>query len=171
MISRHLLPIVVIALAAALLLQHGRLTDLVQKTDELERQVAEIKGEIADKSAALSLLSSFVSDNREKISSFRAKRTLTVTAYSAERAQTDDTPNHTATNNRVRPGIIAVSRDLFDQGWVFGKKVYIKGLGIYTIDDLMAAHKSEQIDVFMPSTRRAIQFGKKELNVYLLDEA
>ena len=33
-------------------------------------------------------------------------------------------PTTTASMVKVRPGIIAVSRDLFDQGWVFGKKVF-----------------------------------------------
>ena len=38
---------------------------------------------------------------------------------------------------KVRQGTIAVSRDLFDQGWVFGRKVRIEGLGIFEINDLM----------------------------------
>lgn len=96
-------------------------------------------------------------------------RMLTVTAYSADVAETDDTPYVTASNNRVRPGIVAVSRDLFRKGWVFGRKIYIKGLGVFIIDDLMHTRKTNQIDVFMGGKGDALQFGRKTLEVYLLD--
>lgn len=98
----------------------------------------------------------------------RSKRIVKVTAYSARSIETDSTPFITAYNTKVRPGIIAVSRDLFAKGWTFGKKVYIKSLGVFTIEDLMAKRKRNQIDVFIPQTTKALSFGRRNLEVYLL---
>lgn len=98
----------------------------------------------------------------------RAVRVVKVTAYSPRLEETDSTPHTTAANTRVRPGIIAVSRDLFNKGWIFGRKVYIKSLGIFTIEDLMAKRKTNQIDIFMGDTTDAINFGKQNLEAYLL---
>ena len=98
----------------------------------------------------------------------RSVRVVKVTAYSPRIEETDSTPDITAANTKVRPGIIAVSRDLFNKGWIFGKKVYIKSLGIFTIEDLMAKRKTNQIDIFMPDTTAALAFGRKNLEAYLL---
>lgn len=94
---------------------------------------------------------------------------LDVTAYSAEREQTDEDPLITASMRRVRPGTVAVSRDLFQQGWVFGRKVYIEGHGVFEINDLMNERFTSRLDVFMPETSLAQEFGRKTLTVALLD--
>lgn len=96
-------------------------------------------------------------------------KAVTVTAYTARPEETDDTPNITANNGRVRPGIVAVSRDLFKAGWVFGKKVYIEKMGVYTIDDLMAQTKTGTLDIFMLDHRQAQSFGKRKLRAFLVD--
>ena len=72
---------------------------------------------------------------------------LTVTAYSASKTECDGDPKITASMSKVKPGTIAVSRDLFEQGWVFGKKVYIENHGIYTINDLMNKKHNERVDI------------------------
>ncbi|SHI59213.1 3D domain-containing protein [Halodesulfovibrio aestuarii] len=105
---------------------------------------------------------------RQSLHDSRAKRIVKVTAYSPRSAETDSTPFITAYNTKVRPGIIAVSRDLFAKGWTFGKKVYIKSLGIFTIEDLMAKRKKNQLDVFIPETTKALTFGRRNLEAYLL---
>lgn len=109
-----------------------------------------------------------VKDKEHLIQSLENGQTLTITAYSAEPGQTDDTPFTTANNNRVRDGIVAVSRDLFSKGWVFGRKVYVVDMGVYTIDDLMHQRKKNQIDIFMFDTAKALKFGRKKMRVYLL---
>lgn len=53
--------------------------------------------------------------------------------------------------------------------WVFGKKVHIEGLGIYTIQDLMNKRFTNRIDIFHYDTDRAIAFGKQKRKVTLLD--
>jgi 3D (Asp-Asp-Asp) domain-containing protein len=66
-------------------------------------------------------------------------------------------------------GTVAVSRDLFQQGWVFGRQIYIEGHGVYTIQDLMNARWENRIDIVLGSSKAAIQFGKKlDVTVALL---
>ena len=85
-----------------------------------------------------------------------------VTAYSPTKRETDSTPFVTASMERVTEGGVAVSRDLFDRGWTFGKKVYIKGHGVFVINDLMNERFEKRLDIFMLKTRQAWRFGKKE---------
>ena len=49
------------------------------------------------------------------------------TAYSSHAAQTDSTPNITATGTRTRPGVIALSRDLL-RAFPYGTRVIIEDL-------------------------------------------
>lgn len=109
-----------------------------------------------------------ISIQKHQIKSLREGHILTITAYSPEESQTDSTPFITANNKRVREGIVAVSPDLFEKGWTFGRKIYIKDLGVFTIDDLSARKNRNHVDVFMFSTPKALQFGRKKMRVYLL---
>ena len=93
----------------------------------------------------------------------------TVTAYSPREDETDTDPLITASMQPVREGTVAVSRDLFYAGWVFGRRVYIEGHGIFIITDLMHERKKQQIDIFRFSTKKAMKFGRKSLRVALLD--
>jgi len=94
---------------------------------------------------------------------------VTVTAYNADPAQTDSDPDITASMRHVRPGTIAVSRDLFDRGWVFGRKVRLEGLGIFEINDLMAARHNHAVDVFIGSNSACVAFGKRRAKAALLN--
>ncbi len=102
------------------------------------------------------------------IESLQRGQLLTVTAYTPDSGETDSSPFITASNNRVREGILAVSRDLYRKGWSFGKKVYIVNVGVFTIDDLLSERARNQVDVFMFDKDKAIQFGRKAIRVYLL---
>ena len=93
---------------------------------------------------------------------------VTLTAYSPTVEECGPEPHTTASNVKVRRGIVAVSRDLFDQGWVFGKKVYVKGHGVYEIADLMSKRYTKRMDIFFPDTEEAKQFGIKQVTVALL---
>lgn len=96
-------------------------------------------------------------------------RKVTVTAYNPSADQCDDDPMVAASMRKVRAGTIAVSRDLFDQGWVFGRKVRIEGLGIFEINDLMNKRYSRRIDVFMWDEAKAKAFGKRVSKAALLE--
>lgn len=113
--------------------------------------------------------------NREKIKHVkdlsRIERVITaeVTAYTATEGECDEDPWNTAAMLKPQLGMIAVSRDLFYEGWVFGKKVYIEKMGIFVVGDLMNQRWEQRIDVLMPTKELANQFGKKTLKVALLD--
>ncbi len=70
-------------------------------------------------------------------------------------------PSGTAIGTRVRPGIVAVSRDLLRSGWQFGKKVYIEDLGVFIIEDTMAPRFSKRIDVAVSDMHHARRIGKR----------
>lgn len=95
-------------------------------------------------------------------------RHCTVTAYSPTKRECDDTPWVAASGKRPKVGTVAVSRDLFYSGWPFGSRIYIEGLGIYRVNDLMHERWENRIDVFMPNTRLARKFGEREARVVLL---
>jgi len=95
-------------------------------------------------------------------------REVTVTGYTPTKKECDDDPTIAASMNLVRPGTVAVSRDLFDRGWVFGRKIYIAGHGIYKINDLMNSRHKNRIDVFFGKEKEAKKFGVKLAKAALL---
>ena len=95
---------------------------------------------------------------KNQLDSLTSKQ-LTITAYSPEKSQTDSTPFTTACMTKVKNGIVAVSQDLFNAGWSCGKKIFIKGIGIKTIQDVMHKRKKDQIDIFYFKTSEAKEFG------------
>ncbi len=96
-------------------------------------------------------------------------RNVTVTAYNPTTSQCDSDPLIAASMRKVRLGTIAVSRDLFDQGWVFGRKVRIEGIGIFEVNDLMNKRFTQRVDIFMWDEDQARQFGKKNIKAALLE--
>jgi 3D (Asp-Asp-Asp) domain-containing protein len=96
-------------------------------------------------------------------------RELEVTAYTPRVEECNEDPLVAASMRRVRLGTVAVSRDLFEQGWVFGKKVYIQGHGIFEINDLMNRRIENGMDIFMWELEQAREFGRQQLRVALLD--
>ncbi|MBG0777425.1 MAG: 3D domain-containing protein [Desulfovibrionaceae bacterium] len=158
-----------VALALVAVHQQARVETLSDEVESYKNLVHRLERSVYNNLAATTLLQKVSFSNLRHIQTIRPKRIVTVTAYSPRTTETDDTPFQTASNRRVRHGIVAVSRDLFDEGWVFGRKVYIKELGIFTIEDLMAKEKRNQIDIFMFDTSQALKFGKIETDAYLLD--
>lgn len=161
--------LVIIALAAWIHFQQQTINDLNDQLTHHREKLLQTKVSLDKAKDAHSLLRWSIRANVEKITSSQPKRTVTVTAYTPRPEETDDSPSETASQNQVRRGIIAVSRDLFDNGWVFGRKVFIRNMGIYTIDDLMPRSKRNHVDILMFDMDKATQFGKKRLEVYLLD--
>jgi 3D (Asp-Asp-Asp) domain-containing protein len=101
---------------------------------------------------------------------------VTITAYSSEVAQTDSFPFLTATGGTVRPGIIALSRDLlasFTPGAPFryGDRVWLDGYGEFLVDDTMNARWRSRVDIWLPSTGMALAFGRKQGQLYLTPDA
>lgn len=99
---------------------------------------------------------------------------LTLTAYSSTPDQTDATPFVTASGQRVRDGIVAVSRDLERLGLGFGSKLVVTrvagpGCGpeaqelvgrVLEVQDRMHRRKARQLDVWRASRKEALAIGR-----------
>lgn len=100
----------------------------------------------------------------------KVTRIVRVTAYNAVPEQTDSTPEICAWGDRVRPGIIAISRDLEAIGLTRGKEVHIEGHGKVVVLDRMHYRKRNQIDILMTSYEDAIEFGVQERVISWVEE-
>jgi 3D (Asp-Asp-Asp) domain-containing protein len=91
-----------------------------------------------------------------------------VTAYTPTKDQCDDTPFITASNQRVRDGIIALSRDLEeDFGLEFGDTVVLEEIGVFEFQDRMHPRWERKVDIFMWERREALEFGVQETRLFL----
>ena len=144
---------------------------LERALSQAEKQTMAAKLELEKARDESALLRAVVWLNLSRIADPVPNKMLTVTAYSAVELMQEgqDDPILTATMAKPREGMVAVSRDLFKQGWVFGKKVYIKNHGVFTINDVMGQSRQKSVDIFMDDHGRAVQFGKKQIEVVLLD--
>ena len=83
-------------------------------------------------------------------------RTMTVTAYSSSRDETDSTPFITASNTRVRDGVVATNILPFGtrvrMPSLFGDKEFI-------VEDRMHRRHQNRMDIWFPSKQKALRFG------------
>lgn len=95
----------------------------------------------------------------------RSTMVIMVTAYSSEPEQTDSTPFITAFGTHVRDGIVATN--FLPKGTVvrfpenFGDKEFV-------VEDRMNARYYYHMDIWMPETQDAINFGAKLLKMEIL---
>lgn len=96
---------------------------------------------------------------------------VTVGAYSPRRKETQGNPRDTASGAQVRPGIVALSRDVERAlGVAFGDAVVVEGVGTFVFHDRMAAHKKRRVDIFMESTEAAREFGEQRTYIAVARE-
>jgi 3D (Asp-Asp-Asp) domain-containing protein len=99
-----------------------------------------------------------------------ASRMVSATAYSSDVAQTDSTPFVTATGTRVRPGVIALSRDLL-RTFPYGSRVTLQDSAgilngrIYLVEDTMNARLRNTIDIWMGSRSQAYRWGRRTVRI------
>lgn len=95
-----------------------------------------------------------------------------VTAYNPVRSQTDSSPLITASNKRVRVGMVALSRDLEREfGFRFGDTVYLYGIGKFVFEDRTHRRKRRHVDILMFNPMEARKFGVKRSYLFVLGEA
>jgi len=82
-----------------------------------------------------------------KVFNRKVTRVVMATAYNATPDQTDDTPDVCAWEDKIRLGIIAISRDPEKSGLTRGKEVLIEGIGKVVVMDRMHYRKRNQIDL------------------------
>lgn len=93
----------------------------------------------------------------------RVFNNILITSYNNHTNQTDDTPNITSTSRPVREGMVAVSRDFLNNGWVkYGDLVYIDCFDKwYIIEDTMHERHTKHIDIFLFDKNESIKINKK----------
>ncbi len=66
----------------------------------------------------------------------------------------------TASGQRVRSGILAVSRDIErNLNLDFGDKVLLHGYGVFEVQDRMAPRWSKKVDIYLDTQSKASSFG------------
>lgn len=87
----------------------------------------------------------------------------TITAYTSSIDETDEDPWTTASGSRPGPGTIACPAK-----WDFGTIVEIEGV-LYRCEDRMNSRYrgTERYDVWLESKEEALEWGKKELAIYI----
>lgn len=92
---------------------------------------------------------------------------LTVTSYRPIQSQTDDSPTWTSIGDRTTKFGIAVSQDLLKSGVVkYGDVLYIPGVGFRIVNDCMAVHKKNAVDILVFTHKEEKRFGVRHLKVY-----
>lgn len=74
------------------------------------------------------------------------------------------TGNKTATGVEPREGLIAVDPKVI----ALGSKVYVEGYGYAIAGDTGGAIRGNRIDVFFPTLRQCIDWGRKSVHIYVL---
>ena len=109
------------------------------------------------------------------------------TAYNSLESQTNAQPFITATGERTRWGIVAVSRDLLGADLPYGSLVRLKdmgnfhtgrgagayqtlldGTGVFIVEDTMHPRKTGQIDLWFADYASAVNWGVRRIEVELV---
>jgi len=92
--------------------------------------------------------------------------TCSVTAYTNHPNETDKDNLNTATMEKPVPGwTCAVSQDLIH--WL-GGRIYIQGIGVRKVNDLMNKKYEKSIDLCVGNKKQARRFGRKTMQAIFL---
>lgn len=81
---------------------------------------------------------------------------VTVTAYH----HCPGSKGITASGERVKTGMIAISRDLErNLSLDFGDRVLLHGYGVFQVQDRMAPRWSKKVDIYLDTQQKARSFG------------
>lgn len=68
----------------------------------------------------------------------------------------------TASGEFVKPGMIAVSRDLERKGLKLGTKIKISDMGTFVVKDRTSRRNRGNVDIYMHSYKKALRFGRQK---------
>jgi 3D (Asp-Asp-Asp) domain-containing protein len=130
----------------------------------------EQRSKLKDSYEHISRLNYDIIESQSTISLYKDMNTnkVTVTAYTTSIDETNSDPSHTSMMDEPIPGwTIAVSRDLV---YLKGKRVWIEGMGIRKVNDVMNKRYKKRIDVLVGDKETAREFGiKKKINLVLIE--
>jgi 3D (Asp-Asp-Asp) domain-containing protein len=85
---------------------------------------------------------------------------ISVTAYTLKECYHNK--GKTASGEMVRTGIVAVSPDLERKGLKLGTKIKISDMGTFIVKDRTSRRNRGNVDVYMPSYKKALRFGRQK---------
>lgn len=94
---------------------------------------------------------------------------VSVTAYTLKECYHNK--GKTASGEIVRPGIVAVSRDLERKGLKIGTKIAISDMGTFVVKDRTSRRNRGNLDIYMPSHKQALKFGRQKYTLVENQEA
>lgn len=95
-------------------------------------------------------------------------QTWAAPVYALDSTAYTPTGQPTAILEEATPGwTIAVSSDHMG---LLGRRVYVTGLGLRRVNDLMAEGITDCIDVCMPDERSAVKYGRQPVTLVVLPE-
>ena len=130
---------------------------------------AEIKSILANEMLIKDSLGTYIEEMAAALDLFTEGHPLVFTAYNALVGQTDDTPNITASNKEIFPGVLALSRELITRyGYggniQYGEKVWV--VVPMQVEDTMNKRWRGRGDVYMMNYDEARQFGRRSGILY-----
>ncbi len=133
------------------------------------RHATEIKNILAEEMQVKDSLATYIEEMAAALDLFTEGHPLVFTAYNALVGQTDDTPNITASNKQIFPGVLALSRELITRyghgGDIqYGDKVWM--VVPMQVEDTMNKRWRERGDVYMLNYDEARQFGRRSGILY-----
>ncbi|MCK5015883.1 MAG: 3D domain-containing protein [Candidatus Peribacteraceae bacterium] len=106
----------------------------------------------------------------DKMATYAPRVTVKVTAYSND-AISINKPEWrdgiTASGVKAEKGVVAADWSVYPPGTV----LFIPGYGRAIVWDRGSAVKKQHIDVFLPSRKEALEWGVKNLDIYVLEVA
>lgn len=94
------------------------------------------------------------------VSVWAEENTISVTAYTLKECYHNK--GKTASGEMVKTGIVAVSPDLERQGLKLGTIIKISDMGTFIVKDRTSRRNRGNIDVYMPSYKKALRFGRQK---------
>lgn len=133
------------------------------------QQNKEIRNILAQEMQIKDSLATYIEEMAAALDLFTDGHPLVFTAYNALVGQTDDTPNITASNKEIFPGVLALSRELITRyGYggniKYGDKVWV--VVPMQVEDTMNKRWRGRGDVYMLNYDEARQFGRRSGILY-----
>jgi len=133
------------------------------------RHQSQIENILSQEMQVKDSMATYIEEMAAALDLFTEGHPLVFTAYNALTGQTDDTPNITASNKEIFPGVLALSRELisrYGQGGniQYGDKVWV--VVPMQVEDTMNKRWRGRGDVYMMNYDEARQFGRRSGILY-----